>query len=125
MAIRYKGFNTVDQYKKFRTTDLDLVKRDLLNHFSIRKGEKLMQPDFGSIIWNMLFEPMTPDVEAVIVADVKRVVQYDPRVSITGVIIDELDVGIQVQIDLVFLPDNLADRLTLNFDSTTRTLTTL
>ena len=55
MATRYKGFSTIDQTKKFRLTDIDLVKRDLLNHFSIRKGEKLMTPNFGSIIWNMLF----------------------------------------------------------------------
>ena len=67
MAIRYKGFSTIDQTKKFRLTDFELVKQDLLNHFSIRKGEKLMNPNFGSIIWNMLFEPLTADVKSTIV----------------------------------------------------------
>jgi hypothetical protein len=37
--LTYRGFNTIGQTKKFRLTDLDLVKRDLLNHFQIRKGE--------------------------------------------------------------------------------------
>jgi phage baseplate assembly protein W len=124
MAIRYKGFSTIDQVKKFRLTDLDLVKRDLLNHFSIRKGEKLMQPEFGSIIWSMLYEPLTPEVQSTIIADVKRIVEYDPRLRIDGVLINELGYGIQLQIDLTFLPGNYSDRLILNFDQSSQSLTT-
>jgi hypothetical protein len=73
MVTRYRGFSTIGRTKKFRLTDLELVKRDLLNHFSIRKGEKLMDPNFGSIIWNMLYEPLTADVKSSIVEDVKRI----------------------------------------------------
>jgi phage baseplate assembly protein W len=117
MAItRYKGFSTINQYKKFRLTDLDLIKRDLLNHFSIRKGEKLMNPEFGSIIWNTLFEPLTADVKALIVEDIQRVVRYDPRVRIDNVLVDQFDYGLQVQLELTFLPDNLSDVLSLQFN---------
>lgn len=117
MAIRYRGFNTIGQRKKFRLTDLELVKRDLVNHFSIRKGEKLMNPNFGSIIWNMLYEPLNPETKAIIVEDVKKVISYDPRLQVDGVLINELDHGLQLQIDLTFLPDNYASRLTLDFNS--------
>lgn len=116
MAIRYKGFSTIDQNKKFRLTDLELIKRDLLNHFAIRKGEKLMNPNFGSIIWNILFEPLTADIKALIVEDIQRVVSYDPRVRVDNVLVDQLDMGLQVQIELVFLPDNYSDVLSLRFD---------
>lgn len=119
MTTRYKGFSTINKVKKFNITDLELVKRDLLNHFSIRKGEKLMQPNFGSIIWNMLFEPLTPDVKAIITADVKRIINYDPRLRVDGVLINELDYGLQIQIDLTLLPDNMSDRLTLDFNTQT------
>lgn len=122
MAI-YKGFSTVDRYKKFRLTDLDSVKRDLLNHFSIRKGEKLMQPEFGSIIWNMLYEPLTPEVQAILSADVKRIIEYDPRLRIDDVLVNELESGIQIQIDLTFLPGDYTDRLVINFDSASKNLT--
>jgi phage baseplate assembly protein W len=124
MTIRYKGFNTIDQQKKFKLVDVDLVKRDLLNHFAIRKGEKLMNPNFGSMIWNMLYEPMTTDVQNAIVADVKRVVSYDPRLRVDNVIIDTFDQGIQLQIDLTFLPQNLSDRLVLQFDGVSNQLST-
>lgn len=120
--IRYKGFSTIDQIKKFRLTDLELVKRDLINHFSIRKGEKLMNPEFGSIIWNMMFEPLTADVKSTIIADVKRIINYDPRLRVDNVLIDELDFGIQIQIDLTFLPDDRSSSLVLEFNSSKNAL---
>ena len=123
MAIRYKGFSTIDQTKKFRLTDFELVKRDLLNHFSIKKGEKLLNPNFGSIIWNMLFEPLTADVKSTIVEDVRRIITYDPRLQVEQVLINELNYGIQIQIDLVFLPGNFVSSLRLDFNSSTNSLT--
>ena len=68
----------LNKFKKL-PDDVDLVKQDLINHFNIRKGEKLMQPNFGSIIWGMLFEPLPDHVNQVIVDDVSPVVGYDPR----------------------------------------------
>ena len=123
MAIRYRGFSTVNQVKKFRLTDLDLVKQDLINHFSIKKGEKLMNPNFGSIIWIMLYEPLTAETKAIIVEDVKKVISYDPRLQVNGVLINELDHGLQLQIDLTFLPDNYASKLTLDFNNTNQSVT--
>jgi len=122
MAIKYRGFSTIDQIKKFRLTDVELVKRDLINHFSIKKGQKLMNPDFGSIIWNMLYEPMTADVEATIIDDIKRIINYDPRLRVDGVLVNEFEHGLQVQIDLTFLPGNYSEQLRLDFNSTSNDL---
>jgi phage baseplate assembly protein W len=114
--IRYKGFSTIDQTKKFRLTDSELIKRDLLNHFAIRKGEKLMNSNFGSIIWNALFEPLTADVKAIIVDDIQRVINSDPRIRVDNVLVDQLDMGLQVQIELTILPDNYSDVISLQFN---------
>ncbi len=123
MAItRYRGFSTIDQFKKFRLTDLELIKRDLLNHFAIRKGEKLMNPEFGSIIWNILFEPLTADVKALVVEDIQRVVNYDPRVRVDDVLIDQFEYGLQVQVEMTFLPDDLSDVLILQFNKELNTV---
>lgn len=117
MAItRYRGFSTIDKLKKFKLTDLELIKRDLLNHFAIRKGEKLMNPEFGSIVWNILFEPLTADVKALIAEDVQRVVTYDPRVRVDNILIDQFEYGLQIQVEMTFLPDDLSDVLTLQFN---------
>lgn len=113
MAIKYRGFNTIDQSKKFRLTGIELIKRDLLNHFSIRKGEKLMNPNFGSIVWNTLFEPLTDDVKKAVLDDVKQVVSYDPRIQVNEVLLDDYDYGLQIQVSLNYLPDSTTH--TINF----------
>lgn len=123
MIIKYRGFSTIDASKKFRLVDFDLVKQDLINHFNIKKGEKLMQPNFGSIIWNCLYEPLTPDIKAAISEDIRRIVNYDPRLQVDEVIVNEFDQGLQIQLDLTYLPGNFADSLILNFDAQSQNLT--
>lgn len=124
MANIYKGFSTINRIKKFRVTDVDLVKQDLLNHFSIRKGEKLMQPNFGSIIWSLLFEPMDDQINQMIVDDVKRIVGYEPRLGLQNITVLTQEHGLQIELDLVFIPTNQVTNLNLQFDSNTNSLTT-
>ena len=76
----YKGFSTYNRMRKFTLVDFDLIKQDLFKHFSIRKGEKLMNPKFGTIIWGLLFEPMSPDIRDLVSRDVKEIIDYDPRI---------------------------------------------
>ena len=124
MTTFYRGFSTVNRAKKFRTTDVDLVKQDLINHFNIRKGEKLMQPNFGSVIWSVLFEPLDDNLTQVITDDVKRIVGYDPRMVLKNITVVTQDQGIQIELDLVYVPTNLATSLSMQFSQDSRTLTT-
>ena len=85
----YKGLSTVNPENVSKTLyDIGLIKQDLLNHFHIRQGEKLMNPEFGTIIWDAIFEPMTPSMEEAIAENVKRIVNSDPRVTANAVIIE-------------------------------------
>lgn len=122
MANMYRGFSTVGRNKKFRLTDFELVKQDLINHFYIRKGEKLMKPNFGTIIWNVLHEPLTEDLKSVIVTDINAIASYDPRLSVDNVIVTEYDRGIQIELELRYLQTNQSGLLNLQFDGTTNTL---
>jgi phage baseplate assembly protein W len=124
MAILYRGFSTVNRTKKFRSTDVDLVKQDLMNHFNTRKGERVMNPNFGSIIWSMLFEPLDDTSRQAIIDDVTRIVGYDPRLQLTDITIVQQDYGIQIELDLLFLPTNQATNLSLQFDQDSATVTT-
>lgn len=114
MAL-YKGFSTYNRQKKFRVADFDLVKQDLLNHFNIRKGEKLMNPEFGTIIWNMIFEQLTEDIKNAIVDDVKRIAAYDPRISVSNVFITEYEHGLQIELMLTYIQSNTAGVMKLQF----------
>lgn len=123
MAIMYRGFSTIGRTRKFRLTDFELVKQDLINHFYIRKGEKLMNPDFGTIIWNVVHEPLTEDLKSVIVTDIKAIAEYDPRISIDNVVITEYSQGIQVELQLRYVQTNQTNLLNLQFDNQNNTLT--
>ena len=115
-SFAYKGFSSKEYSKNFKLYDIDLVKQDLINHFYIRKGEKLENPEFGTVIWDMLFEPFTPDVKEIIAKDVEAIINYDPRFAVTEINIDSTDQGMRIQADLVYIPFNINERMTLNFD---------
>jgi phage baseplate assembly protein W len=124
MTTFYRGFSTINRAKKFRATDVDLVKQDLINHFSIRKGEKLMQPNFGSIIWSVLFEPLDDTTTQLIIDDVERIVGYDPRMSLDNIEVVTQDNGIQIALDMTYIPENQATSMTLRFNQDSKSLTT-
>jgi phage baseplate assembly protein W len=119
--ILYRGFSTHNRLKKFRVTDFDLVQQDLFNAFNIKKGEKLMNPNFGTIIWSMLFEPFTEQVRDAITNDVKRVTSYDPRLAVNTIQINEFLQGIQIVLNVTYIPNDQTATLTLNFDRDSKT----
>jgi phage baseplate assembly protein W len=118
----YKGFSSSEANKNFKLYDIDLVKQDLINHFYIRKGEKLENPEFGTVIWDMLFEPFTPDVKEIIAKDVEAIVNYDPRISVQEVQIDSTDQGMRIQVELIYRPFNITEKMSLNFDKNNRVI---
>lgn len=122
MANMYRGFSTVGRNKKFRLIDIELVKQDLINHFHIRKGEKLMNPNFGTIIWNVLYEPLTEELKSVIIADVNEIASYDPRISVDNVIITQFEQGIQIEVEVRYLLTNQSSQLLLQFNNQTNSL---
>jgi phage baseplate assembly protein W len=119
----YRGFSTVNRKKKFRLTDFELVRRDLINHFHIRKGEKLMNPSFGTIIWNVLHEPLTDNLKSIITTDVKNIVSSDPRLAVDRVMITEYDQGLQIDLELRYVQTNQSSLLNLQFDNQNNQLT--
>lgn len=112
----YKGFSSAESTRNYKLYDIDLVKQDLINHFYIRKGEKLENPDFGTVIWDMLFEQFTDDVKQIIAKDVEAIINYDPRIAVNEIQIDSTDQGIRIQADIVYVPFNINERMTFNFD---------
>lgn len=113
----YKGFSTVStNTENFSLYDYELIKQDLLNHFYVRQGERLMQPTFGTIIWDLIFEPLTEQVKGLIVQNVTKIVNYDPRVIANNVIVTSYESGIQIDCTLTYLQYNISEKLKLQFD---------
>ena len=102
---KFKGYSTVDKtWGNFKLYDIDLAKRDLLNELYTRKGERLMSPQFGSIVWDMLFNPLTDEVVEVIRADCLRIVTKDPRLALLNIDVIDNEHTIIVTISLRYVP---------------------
>ena len=113
----YKGFSTADgSQSSNKLYDIALIKQDIINHFHIRKGEKLSDPNFGTIIWDMLYEPFTTENKEAIIADVAEIINYDDRVTADQVFVDTTDDGIEVSALLTFLPYNISEQMLFKFD---------
>ena len=113
----YKGFSTVNTSSvKGSLYDLSLIKQDLINQFYIRKGEKLENPDFGTIIWDMLFEPLTEQVKTLIANDVTTIVNSDPRIKSIQTIVTQVEYGLQIEMTLLYVPYNIQESMQLTFD---------
>lgn len=113
----YKGFSTINSdSENFHLYDFKLIQQDLINHFHIRQGERLMNPRFGTIIWDLLFEPLTEDLKQLIIKNVTEIINYDPRVVADQVTVTTYESGIQIECRLTYLPYNITQAMQLKFD---------
>ena len=113
----YRGISTVNpDDKNFKLYDIALIKQDIINHFHIRLGEKLENPGFGTIIWDVLHEPLTDTLKDVIQQNVTDIVNSEPRVKVNNVTITSYEHGIQVECDLTYLQYSISEQLRFTFD---------
>jgi phage baseplate assembly protein W len=113
----YKGISTVNNdSNSFNLYDIALIKQDIINHFHIRVGEKLENPSFGTIIWDVLFEPMTDSLKQAIANNVTEIINYDPRVQVEQVTVDTYESGIMIECTLSYLPYNISESMRMKFD---------
>lgn len=122
MAVAvYKGFNTVDnKFGSSKLVDKDLIKRDILNHFAIRKGEKLMNGNFGTSIYDLIMDPLTEETKQIVLEEVTTVIQNDRRVRAENILLDEFENGLQVQVQVRYTTTNEVENLLIQFDRSDR-----
>ena len=116
----FVGYNSVDQFKKFTLVDLDLIKRDLLNAFNIRQGQLVGRPQYGTSLWDFLFESQMTDTETAIKEEIQRVAGGDPRLYIESIELFPQQNGLLVQLQVTPVPGQTAELLSVFFDQQTR-----
>jgi len=116
----YFGYSSIGRNKKFRLVDYELVKRDILNSLSIKQGEKLGNPGYGSNVWNMIFEPLDQVVTDSITTELRKTIQKDPRVRIDDIQLYGQQNGVLVELFVTVLPTTEQQRLQLFFNEKTQ-----
>ena len=115
-TVTFKGFSSRADQKNFKLYDFECAKQDLINRLSIRKGERVENPEFGTIIYDALFEPFTEALKDAIVEDITANLNADPRISTEEILVSEADKGIAIQATITYVPLNITEKLRFNFD---------
>lgn len=97
----------------------EAIKTNLINFFLTRKGERYLNPNFGSGIYNYIFEQLTPTTIKVIDGVVRKELQlYFPRVepieiSTVGIAQEH---KIQFSLQYTVRQTNIEDEVVINFE---------
>jgi phage baseplate assembly protein W len=75
-----------------------------------------MNPEFGTIIWDLLYDPLTEALKQDIEADVRNILNSDPRINPIAVSIDEKDFGILIEVSMTYSANDETDTMRFSFD---------
>ena len=114
--VTFKGFSSRAERQNFKVYDFECAKQDLINRLSVRKGERVENPEFGTIIYDALFEPFTEDLRDAILEDVTENLNADPRIATEDIVVTEADKGIAIQATIRFVPLDITEKLQFSFD---------
>ena len=112
----FKGFSSKADRSNFKLYDFELIKQDLLNRLSVRKGERVENPEFGTIIYDAIFEPLTEATRQLIIDDITEQLNADPRLSTEDIVVSEYEHGIAVAATLTYVPYNITEELVFKFN---------
>lgn len=114
----YKGFSShqFQENKQFRQTDLQLVKTDLIAHIFTSTRARVMMPEFGTLIPELLFEPLDEITTQIIEDELRKVFEFDPRVELLDfdLIVDANNNSVRAEVTLFYIELAETDLLELN-----------
>ena len=114
--VTFKGFSSKADKRNFKVYDFECVKQDLINRLSVRKGERVENPEFGTIIYDCLFEPFTEALKDQITEDITANLNADPRLATEEILVSEEDHGIAIQATIKYVPLDITEKLLFKFD---------
>ena len=115
-SVTFKGFSSRADKQNFKVYDFECAKQDLINRLSVRKGERVENPEFGTIIYDVLFEPFSDALKEQITEDITENLNADPRIATEEILVSEADKGIAIQATIKYVPLNIVEKLRFAFD---------
>lgn len=118
----YTGFSTLTEGvdRKWVLYDIDLINRDLLNHFHTQIGERVMRPEYGCSIWNYIGEQLTPDVRDEIREEAERILGLDSRIENRGIKVYSSAHTITVSVTIYYSEIDRTEEFKVSFDKRQR-----
>ena len=117
--VTFVGFSSIGKRTGTKVLeDKALASRDLLNHFYTRRGERLGEPSFGSILPELIFEQFDQYVIDTADEDVRTIIGLDPRWELKDYQIDTSEHAMTITVQLTYIPDLSQEQLVLEYTNT-------
>jgi phage baseplate assembly protein W len=82
------GTNPVSVNDIIVDVDLEAIKNSIRNIFTTKKGQKILNPDFGCSLEQYLFTPITESNARAIGNEILRgIAKYEPRINVNNVFV--------------------------------------
>jgi phage baseplate assembly protein W len=117
----YRGFSTanylLNKKSGFMLTNQELVKQDLLNYIYTIPGERVHQPEFGTLIPMLAFEPLDANTLGIVREELTKAINYDPRLKLVDMVVNAVpDQNMIVAfVDVQYVELDVTETLKLNF----------
>jgi phage baseplate assembly protein W len=113
----YRGFSTTgSDFATPTVTDYLAAKIDLQNNLNVRRGERIMRPDFGCIVWDMLYDPFTDEMYDALIENITAIGNNDPRLSLLNITPTTHEHGIKISMTLKYIPTNQVEKMLFTFN---------
>jgi len=113
----YSGFSTADSSNTgSKLYDVSLIRQDLINQFNTRKGSRVMNPTFGTSLWDYLMEPISDNITAALQTEITAICTSDPRIHPTVINLTEYTDGYLLELTVNIVGTNQSANIILTFD---------
>ena len=120
IGLNYPIRRSEDGYFDKTYTSIDEVKVNIINALATRKGERIMNPDFGSDLHRIIYEQTTVDLEEAVEEEIRNVVEtWVPQATLNEISIERNSekkaLFTDIEFTTPFLPNNKKENLELWF----------
>lgn len=92
------------------------ISGSIINIIKTMKGEKVFQPDFGSTIYNSLFEPMSTQTRVNLEAQIETAIRmHEPRAIVKAIEVQADPDMNRYSVSIVYEPKNSGKLANLDF----------
>jgi len=113
----YRGFSTIgSDFATPTVTDFMTAKTDLQNSLNVRQGERVMRPEFGCLVWDMLYEPFTDELLEELIENITNIGNSDPRLELQQIQPTSYEHGIQISMMLRYIPTDQVEQMLYTFN---------
>lgn len=113
----YQGFSSTINGNIKTVYDVEAVKRCLFNHFNTKKNERMGDPAYGTIVWDLLFELNDDNTRYRIKEEVQRIIDSEPRVETKSLELSYTDHSVTVSAILFYRGLDVQSDFTFIFDT--------